>query len=849
MQPQFNVQSQWVVVGSRSLCRTFVKQLLEISPALINVRHPLGWAPLHAAILCGDASMVKFVLNLPGLDDSSTFNATSSDPDILRRHKELCPNIFGKESTSGATALHFACMRGDLEILNLLLEMHIAHDVRDDSKRLPPEYFDLERVNPETFKAYQIASKAWYTRWRSLAKKDVTVLCGAIREGDYDYVKEILGTNPKLARDNHPSVLEALCDAVGDRKPADINTILTSHPMPVQTASSGYLDYSPWAPPPPPPRGSTLLHYACLLGNMKIVEILLRNKADWTISDGNDLLPENYASVNGDIKMREFKRLCEEEELRRTERLAEEEDLRWTERLAEEEELRWTERLAEEEELTQLREAGRLAEEEELRWAGIFAEALELDREKQTPESERLKKHKAQKGTDKKKLQREELRKRRCKWFSIVITINYEIEKIIGDKIIGQRGPIRSIASAIRLRENGWVDPDRPLVMLFLGSSGVGKTELAKRVAYYLHGNKSKGKTQSLTEIEKSGTFVRIDMSEYQHSHTVSNLTGSPKGYVGFDEGGVLTTKLKNNPGAIVLLDEIEKAHPDVLTVFLQLFDDGRITDPKLGTIHCKEAVFIMTSNLGSEEIRAAAPRLHKLVAVAEDRHERYLNGIEQFNKELYPVLKESLKRDEFLGRINQTVIFLPFNLRRNVYISYTSTSATIVVEKLVLGYDVNYGARSVMNKVKTLAIQKIAESQIRGDIRENSLVRLSINDATGDIDMAKEDGIGKSHSLQAVSRKEDVIMYFKSTRVIKPSKDVLRSAHKPEPKDQMGHVFQDVNANTTLVLWKVSIQFEENLERNLEKLDLDDGGQLSLLKGATFRHSVEGTGWEGSRI
>ena len=121
---------------------------------------------------------------------------------------------------------------------------------------------------------------------------------------------------------------------------------------------------------------------------------------------------------------------------------------------------------------------------------------------------------------------------------SVLFTINctygftnlaVEIEKIIGDKIIGQRGPIRSIASAIRLRENGWVDPDRPLVMLFLGSSGVGKTELAKRVAYYLHGDESKDKTscgQSLMEIETSGGFVRIDMSEYQHGHTVSNLTG-----------------------------------------------------------------------------------------------------------------------------------------------------------------------------------------------------------------------------------------------------------------------------------------------------------------------------------
>ena len=150
-------------------------RFLTISPTLINVRHPLGWAPLHTVILCGDPSLVKFVLDLPGIDitikDSSTFNATSQAADILCRREELCPNICGTENTSGATALHFACMRGDLAILNLLLEMHVSHDVRDKSKRLPSEYFDSERVNLETFKAYHIASQAWYKRWRSLGKK------------------------------------------------------------------------------------------------------------------------------------------------------------------------------------------------------------------------------------------------------------------------------------------------------------------------------------------------------------------------------------------------------------------------------------------------------------------------------------------------------------------------------------------------------------------------------------------------------------------------------------------------------------------------------------------------------
>jgi len=205
-------------------------------------------------------------------------------------------------------------------------------------------------------------------------------------------------------------------------------------------------------------------------------------------------------------------------------------------------------------------------------------------------------------------------------------------------------------------------------------------------------------------------------------------------------------------------LDEIEKAHPDVLTVFLQIFDDGRITEPKLGTIYCTGAVFIMTSNLGSEEIRAKSPQLHKLVAATEDRHEQYLNAVGEFTKELYPVLKKSFKRDEFLGRINQIVVFLPFKEKEisqvieielkkwkkraedqhAIKLSWSSD----VVESLVGGYDVNFGARSVTNRVKMLAVQILAEAQIRGDIGKNWLVHLFINDA-GDIDMAKEDPNG----------------------------------------------------------------------------------------------------------
>ncbi len=142
-----------------------------------------------------------------------------------------------------------------------------------------------------------------------------------------------------------------------------------------------------------------------------------------------------------------------------------------------------------------------------------------------------------------------------------------------------------------RRKENGWVDDDHPLVFLFLGSSGIGKTELAKQIAKYLY--KDKG----------SDSFIRLDMSEYQEKHEVAKLIGAPPGYVGHDDGGQLTKRLKKCPNAVVLFDEVDKAHPDVLTVLLQLFDEGRLTDGKGKTIECKNAIFVMTSNLAATEI------------------------------------------------------------------------------------------------------------------------------------------------------------------------------------------------------------------------------------------------------
>ncbi|XP_055751063.1 caseinolytic peptidase B protein homolog isoform X2 [Salvelinus fontinalis] len=235
----------------------------------------------------------------------------------------------------------------------------------------------------------------------------------------------------------------------------------------------------------------------------------------------------------------------------------------------------------------------------------------------------------------------------------------FPLEKRLMEHIIGQEGAINTVASAIRRKENGWYDEEHPLVFLFLGSSGIGKTELAKQVARYMHKDLKKG-------------FIRVDMSEFQEKHEVAKFIGSPPGYVGHEEGGQLTKQLKAYPNAVVLFDEVDKAHPDVLTIMLQLFDEGRLTDGKGKTIECKDAIFIMTSNVASDDIAQHALQLRqevqelsrrKLVDNLDDVQKRDDVTISRQFKDavIRPILKAHFRRDEFLGRINEIVYFLPF--------------------------------------------------------------------------------------------------------------------------------------------------------------------------------------------
>ena len=241
-------------------------------------------------------------------------------------------------------------------------------------------------------------------------------------------------------------------------------------------------------------------------------------------------------------------------------------------------------------------------------------------------------------------------------------------------------------------------------------------------------------------------------MSEFQHKHEVSKFIGSPPGYVGYEQGGQLTKKLKKYPNAIVLLDEVEKAHPDVLTICLQLFDEGRITDGKGETIECKDAIFIMTSNLAQTEIGDESENLRKdlLLNNNDNNIDETITLSRSFiENTIQPILKKHFKRDEFLGRINEILYFLPFNekelkeliiMELNKWSNIANKKHSIIlkwndylIDILKDGYNFRYGARSIQHEVEKRVINKLAKIHENGKITNGSIVNIigDINNGT----------------------------------------------------------------------------------------------------------------------
>ena len=211
------------------------------------------------------------------------------------------------------------------------------------------------------------------------------------------------------------------------------------------------------------------------------------------------------------------------------------------------------------------------------------------------------------------------------------------LEEELHKRVVGQDEAIEAVADAIRRSRAGLQDPKKPIgSFIFLGTTGVGKTELAKALAEYL--------------FDDDSMMTRIDMSEYQEKHSVSRLVGAPPGYVGYDEGGQLTEAVRRKPYSVVLLDEIEKAHPDVFNILLQVLDDGRLTDNKGRVVNFKNTIIIMTSNMGSHIIQA------NFENVTEENKEEV---VDQTKREVLDLLRQTI-RPEFLNRIDEVIMFQP---------------------------------------------------------------------------------------------------------------------------------------------------------------------------------------------
>ncbi|MFN5336039.1 MAG: ATP-dependent Clp protease ATP-binding subunit, partial [Bacteroidota bacterium] len=295
------------------------------------------------------------------------------------------------------------------------------------------------------------------------------------------------------------------------------------------------------------------------------------------------------------------------------------------------------------------------------------------------------------------------------------------LEEELGKRVAGQKEAIAALSDAVRRSRAGLQDPKRPIgSFIFMGTTGVGKTELAKALAEYLFNDEN--------------AMVRIDMSEYQERHTVSRLVGAPPGYVGYEEGGQLTEAVRRKPYAVVLLDEIEKAHPDVFNILLQVLDDGRLTDNKGRLANFKNTIIILTTNLGSHLIQE---RFSEMEAWNKEEI------LEQTKLEVLDLLKKTV-RPEFLNRIDETIVFEPLTkplIRKIVDIQWKEIQkrlgeSTIEIEATPevldylaeVGFDPNFGARPLKRTLQRLVLNELSKQILSGYIKNDAAVLVDLD-------------------------------------------------------------------------------------------------------------------------
>jgi ATP-dependent Clp protease ATP-binding subunit ClpA len=314
------------------------------------------------------------------------------------------------------------------------------------------------------------------------------------------------------------------------------------------------------------------------------------------------------------------------------------------------------------------------------------------------------------------------------RWTGIPVSkmLQSERQKLLGieaelhQRVVGQEEAVRAVSDAVKRSRAGMGDEKRPIgSFIFLGPTGVGKTELARTLAEYLFNDDE--------------ALIRIDMSEYMESHTVSRLVGAPPGYIGYEEGGQLTEAVRRKPFSVVLLDEIEKAHPDVFNILLQILDDGRLTDSKGRTVNFKNTIIIMTSNIGAQLIQGEMEHLEGRDA------ETVVAGLQE---RLFQLLKQQV-RPEFLNRIDEVILFTPLtreHLREIVTIQFKRIKETARRQRLTLeitddalmwlaktGFDPAFGARPLKRVLQRQITNHLSEMILAGQVGEDDTVEIAL--------------------------------------------------------------------------------------------------------------------------
>jgi ATP-dependent Clp protease ATP-binding subunit ClpC len=299
------------------------------------------------------------------------------------------------------------------------------------------------------------------------------------------------------------------------------------------------------------------------------------------------------------------------------------------------------------------------------------------------------------------------------------------LENILHERVVGQDEAVTAVAKAIRRGRVGLKDPKRPIgSFLFLGPTGVGKTELSRALAEALFGNEA--------------SMIRVDMTEYMEKHSVSKMIGSPPGYVGYEEGGQLSEKVRRNPYSVILFDEIEKAHPDVFNLLLQVLDDGHVTDSQGRKVDFKNTVLIMTSNAGAQNIVEPRHLGFSSVTNEEENYKRMQSGVMDEVKKIF--------KPEFLNRIDETIVFHALNkedMGKIVDIMLHSVSKRILDQMSITlqveddakqflidkGYDPKYGARPLRRTIQNEIEDSLAEEILDGKITQGDRVTVTCKD------------------------------------------------------------------------------------------------------------------------